>query len=142
MVIGISYLLGIPSAINLGFLANQDFVWGLALMISGAFVTFAVLRYGITRLREEELTVVGDQDWVLGSWWDKILGTFVPFAAGILLLWWLYLSATVYSPDDWYNPFRPFSVMTCLLQWGIALGLFILYNNRIVNQFESIPEMD
>ena len=142
MVIGISYLLGIPSAINLGFLANQDFVWGLALMISGAFVTFAVLRYGITRLREEELTVVSDQDWILGSWWDKILGAFVPVAAGTLLLWWLYLSATIYSPDDWYNPFRPFSVMTCFVQWGIALAIFVAYNNRTVNSLSSVPEIE
>ena len=86
-------------------------------MISGALVTIAVLRYGITRLREEELTNVGEDDWVLGSWWDTVLGKFVPAAAGILLLWWLYLSATVYSPNDWYNPFRPYSVMTCLVQW-------------------------
>ena len=28
-------------------------MWGVALMISGAFVAFAVVRYGASRLREE-----------------------------------------------------------------------------------------
>jgi NSS family neurotransmitter:Na+ symporter len=46
--VGLSYLLGIPSARNLNILSNQDFVWGLALMISGAFVAFMVIRYGQT----------------------------------------------------------------------------------------------
>src|SRR5690606_5531732 len=40
------FVLGIPSALSLNFLGNQDFVWGVALMISGAFVAFAVIRYG------------------------------------------------------------------------------------------------
>ena len=30
-------------------------------------------------------------------------------------------SATVYAPDEWYNPLLPYSVMTCLVQWGAVL---------------------
>ncbi len=130
-VVALSYILGIPSAINLGFLANQDFVWGVALMISGAFVAFAMIKYGVTKMREEELTEIEDHDWVLGTWWDKVLTFFVPAAAFILLFWWLYQSATVYSPDEWYNPFNPYSVMTCFVQWAIALVGFIIFNKRI-----------
>jgi len=48
LVVGLSYLLGIPSARNINILSNQDFVWGLALMLSGAFVAFMVIRYGQT----------------------------------------------------------------------------------------------
>jgi len=56
LVVGLSYLLGIPSARNLNILSNQDFVWGLALMLSGAFVAFMVIRYGVIQLRQQELT--------------------------------------------------------------------------------------
>ncbi|MCZ6776083.1 MAG: sodium-dependent transporter [Ignavibacteria bacterium] len=127
IVIGISYLLGIPSAINLNLLSNQDFVWGVALMISGAFVAFALFRYGITRLREEEL-LVDESDLKLGRWWDLVLKYFVPSAAITLLVWWLSLSVTVYAPEEWYNPFEPFSVMTCLVQWTVVLSIFVLLN--------------
>ena len=56
LVVGLSYLLGIPSARNLNIFSNQDFVWGLALMLSGAFVAFMVIRYGVIQLRQQELT--------------------------------------------------------------------------------------
>jgi NSS family neurotransmitter:Na+ symporter len=51
-----------------------------------------------------------------------------------LLAWWMFLSATVFAPDQWYNPFNPFSVMTCLAQFAIVLGIFILFNKKIANR--------
>ena len=100
-VVAASYLLGIPSARNLEFFGNQDFVWGIALMISGVFVAVAVLRYGITKLREKEVLQNGD-DWNLGPWWDKVVSFVVPTLGVALLIWWLSLAATIYAPDDWY----------------------------------------
>ncbi len=131
IIIAVVYLLGIPSARNLNILSNQDYVWGIALMISGAFVAFAVIKQGISKIRKEiNLT---ENDWALGSWWDITIRLFIPFAAIILLVWWLFQSATVFAPDQWYNPFNPFSVMTCLAQWFVMSGFFILYNRRIAN---------
>lgn len=131
IIIAVVYLLGIPSARNLNILSNQDYVWGIALMISGAFVAFSVIKQGISKIRKEiNLT---ENDWVLGRWWDITIRLFIPSAAIILLVWWLFQSATVFAPDQWYNPFNPFSVMTCLAQWFIMSGIFILYNRRIAN---------
>ena len=135
-VIGISFVLGIPSAIYLNFLSNQDFVWGVALMISGAFMAFAVLRYGIDRLREK---VIGSarNDWRLGRWWDAVIRFFIVPASLILLIWWLFLSATVYSPHQWYNPFELYSVMTCIVQWTIVLTLLLVLNRWISGRFRT-----
>jgi len=131
IIIAVVYLLGIPSARNLNILSNQDYVWGIALMISGAFVAFAVIKQGISKIRKKiNLT---ENDWALGRWWDITIRLFIPFAAIILLVWWLFQSATVFAPDQWYNPFNPFSVMTCLAQWFVMSGIFILYNRRIAN---------
>jgi len=131
IIIAVVYLLGIPSARNLNILSNQDYVWGIALMISGAFVAFAVIKQGISKIRKEiNLT---ENDWALGSWWNITIRLFIPFAAIILLVWWLFQSATVFAPDQWYNPFNLFSVMTCLAQWIVMSGIFILYNRRIAN---------
>ncbi len=126
----LSYLLGIPSALSLSFFGNQDFVWGVALMISGAFVAFAVTRYGCSRLRREEMSSAAG-DLSLGRWWDVSMKYCVPVGAALLLMWWLFLSATVYAPDQWYDPLLPYSVMTCLLQWGVVLILLWLFNRRL-----------
>jgi NSS family neurotransmitter:Na+ symporter len=116
------YLLGVPSAISLNFLKNQDFVWGYALMISGALAALAVARYGAKRLRTEEL-LADENDWKLGRWWDVVLVGFVPLAAITLLIWWLVKEA---KPGTWYNPLDPTSVMNCLAQWFVVLGFLLL----------------
>ena len=121
------FVLGIPSAVNLGFFENQDFVWGVALMISGAFVAFAVIRQGATRFRTETIDGLPG-DWNAGRPWDAVLTYVIPFLAVVLLVWWLWLSATQYAPDTWYDPTDPFSVMSCLVQWGVAMAAFFVLN--------------
>jgi NSS family neurotransmitter:Na+ symporter len=69
------------------------------------------------------------------SWWSPIIKYFVPPAAIALLVWWLSLSATVYAPDDWYDPFNPDSVMTCLVQWAVAVVLCVILAKRLVPKF-------
>jgi NSS family neurotransmitter:Na+ symporter len=123
----IGFTLGIPSAINLEFFANQDFVWGVALMISGAFIAFAVIRHGATRFRKEAIDNQ-PHDWNAGPLWDAAMRFVIPLLAALLLGWWLYQAARVYAPDRWFDPFDPFSVMTCLVQWGAAMAVFILLN--------------
>jgi NSS family neurotransmitter:Na+ symporter len=133
IVCGSGLVLGIPSALRLGFLGNQDFVWGVALMISGTFVAFSVARYGAERFRQEAIMGIAG-DWKVGSVWKVLITYFVPIQAAVLLIWWLYLAATVYAPDTWYDPTDPYSVMTCLVQWGVALAVFIALNRRIVQK--------
>jgi len=126
-VCGFGFLLGVPSAVNLNVFANQDFVWGVGLLISGALVATAVIRYGVKEFRADAIaSVPGDRD--PGKAWEILVGVLVPLQAVVLLGWWLYQSAAVYAPETWYNPFEPFSVMTCLLQWGIALVAFLALN--------------
>ncbi|MCH2447372.1 MAG: sodium-dependent transporter, partial [Candidatus Marinimicrobia bacterium] len=132
----VSYLLGIPSARNLVLFGNQDFVWGVALMISGIFVAVAVMRYGVTVLREKEV-LQNKNDWDLGAWWDKNIKFIVPILGIALLVWWLSLSATVYAPDDWYNPMSPYSVMTCLVQWGAVLAMLLWLNRWMAERIQS-----
>jgi NSS family neurotransmitter:Na+ symporter len=129
----IGFILGVPSAMHLGFLGNQDFVWGVALMISGAFVAAAVMRFGPERFIREVISVT-DNDWQVGPIWEHLIKYAVPLQATILLVWWLYLSASTYAPETWYNPFEPYSVMTCLVQWGLAMTLFVVLNQWIVRR--------
>ena len=125
------YLLGLPSARNLNYLSNQDFVWGIGLMISGAFIAFAVVRNKIPLISQEINAVPGD--WKVGRGWALSMRFGVPFLALALLAWWMFLSATVFAPGAWYNPFNPFSVMTCLAQFILVLLLFWLLNRKITS---------
>jgi NSS family neurotransmitter:Na+ symporter len=135
------FTLGIPSAINLEFFANQDFVWGVALIISGAFIAFAVIRHGATRLRKESIDAE-PEDWSAGPLWDTAICFVIPALAVMLLGWWLYQAGSVYAPDRWFDPFDPFSIMTCLVQWGIALAVFIMLNRWMVRRIARTRERD
>jgi NSS family neurotransmitter:Na+ symporter len=143
LVISLVYLLGIPSARSVHFLSNQDHVWGIALMISGAFVALTLLRYGVEKIRKNEI-LPDPSDWNLGKWWTWIISRFIPIAATALLIWWLALSATKFSEGQWYNPMQPFSIMTCLVQWGLILAILLILNRWLANRairpdYVSIP---
>lgn len=127
------FLFGLPSAISLDIFSNQDFVWGVGLMVSGGFMSFAVVRFGADRFRKD---LVNSEEAVyqLGYWWSLLLKYVIPVEVITLLVWWIYLSASVYAPDTWFNPLSPFSVATVFVQWGIAIGLFKFYNREIVNK--------
>lgn len=128
------FLFGLPSAISTDFLVNQDTVWGIGLLISGAFMSFAIIRFNPGRFRSE-LINVEERRYTLGSWWEVIIKYVVPIEVVTLLAWWIYQSANV---DNWYDPISTFSLATVLLQWGVAMALFLLYNRKIADA--TVPE--
>ncbi|MBE0676587.1 MAG: sodium-dependent transporter [Bacteroidales bacterium] len=125
-----TFLLGLPSARNLNFLSNQDFVWGVALMISGALIAWLIIRQGTDNIRSEINTVVTDSN--VGRWWGIIIKYFIPVAAMVLLVWWL---AQSFVPGEWYKPFTQFSFMSCIFQWSIVAALLIAFNKKIASFF-------
>ena len=121
---------GIPSAVSLAVFENQDWVWGLGLMISGLFISVAATRYGQLRLRSELInTVPGGLH--VGRVYGWVLKYLVPAEFVAMFGWWMYQSVTVYDAAAWWNPLRMYSLGTCLLQWGAALLLLRLFNRRL-----------
>ncbi|MFN1833824.1 sodium-dependent transporter [Balneola sp. MJW-20] len=129
---------GIPSAMNLTFFANQDFVWGVGLMVSGALISYAVIKYGANKFRVN-LVNTEDSGSKLGKWWVLIIKYVVPIEVISLLIWWMYLSATEYAPDTWYDPFSPYSVATVIVQWCIGLGLIYFFRKKITPENSAVP---
>lgn len=127
------FVFGLPSAISLDFFANQDFVWGVGLMASGGLISFAVMKFGAENFRTELVNTEYSR-FKLGKWWTFIVRYIIPIEVITLLGWWIYLSATSFAPDTWYNPLSPFSVATVLVQWGIAIALFKFYNRKIADK--------
>ncbi|MCH8567501.1 MAG: sodium-dependent transporter [Balneolales bacterium] len=130
------FLMGIPSAISLNIFANQDFVWGVGLMVSGLFVSVAVLIYGKDRFTAEILAA-GEAVTGIHKLWKFLIAYVIPAEAVVLLGWWLYQSIFVFAPDSWFNPFDLYSFATFVFQAGLILGLLIVFNSRIADKMES-----
>jgi len=127
------FLLGIPSALSLDFFNNQDWVWGIGLMVSGGFISFAIIKHGVDRFRRDAVNSEGT-DVLVGKWYNFLIVVLVPVQVLVLVVWWFWLSITEYDPAGWWDPFNTYSVGTCLIQWGAIVALFILLNRWLVQR--------
>ena len=149
------FLLGLPSAVNLGWPAgedggltafqNQDWVWGVGLIVSGALTGFSVLRYGPRRFHRELIQEREEGPSGGGGGFVFAITWLVPLQAVGLLGWWFYKAFTWVSETDadgkarslgsriqeWLDPSNIFGVGTCLLQWGVVLAILLLVNRRL-----------
>ncbi len=124
------FFFGAPSALSLDFLHNQDWVWGVGLMLSGLFFALAARRYGVERLRRE--VVLDGADLRVGRWWTFLVSVVVPVEAVVLLGWWLW-EAKDWDPQ-WLHPFQPANFGTVLFQFAIALAALLAANRWLARR--------
>ncbi len=123
---------GLPSALSQAVFDNQDWVWGVGLIVSGLFFALAARRFGLERLRTE--VVNGDgADLVQGRRWTVLVGIAVPVQAVILVLWWLW-QARGWDPEGWLDPLASASVGTVVVQWAVVLVGLVLLNRWLVRR--------
>lgn len=127
----LGFIFGIPSALNINFLINQDWVWGVGLILSGAFISFAVNKYGTDKFRKEIINSSGN-DMYVGRWYFWIMKYLVPVLAILLLSWWL-ISSTSWD-KQWWNPFHRENLGTSLFQWLIVIFIFLMINKKLVKK--------
>jgi len=129
MMVGAAGLLfGIPSALKIGIFQNQDWVWGVALMLSGFFFAFAVLRYGVTSWREKFINQEGS-DIHIGAWWDWAI-RLVAVEAVVLAGWWLWSAQQDDFKETW-TLFSSYNVGSVLIQFAIVIVVLLALNKRI-----------
>jgi NSS family neurotransmitter:Na+ symporter len=119
---------GAPSAVSLNFFDNQDWVWGVGLLLSGLF--FTVIAH---KLKDEQFPIRRD------SLLFKLFFYFLlPAEFLVMFVWWLWQSVQWY-PQNWWNPFETSSIGTCLFQWGalIAVSLFFVKKVNILLNREA-----
>lgn len=135
MAVGLAGILfGIPSALKLGIFQNQDWVWGVGLMLSGFFFAFAVLRYGVTKWREKFINQEGS-DIHIGAWWDWAM-RLVAVEAVVLALWWLWEARSDDVAATW-TLFSPYNVGTVLIQFVIVVVILRLANNWLAKTVQA-----
>lgn len=127
-------VLGAASALNMNVFSNQDWVWGVGLILSGLFFAFAVLRYGVTRWRETFINHT-DSDVHIGAWWDWAM-RLVVVQAVVLMGWWLWSARGADLSATW-TLFSPYNVGTVIIQWALALGLLLALNGWMVRRMQA-----
>ncbi len=133
---GFCILLGFPSAYSLDFFSNQDWVWGLGLIVNGLLIIIAVLRYGSTSFKQE--LIDSDADFRIPTLYFRLCMAFnVPFGL-FLLYWWM---SQGYSEYPWFdnegnwNVIDTYSNATILSQWLLVVGIGVLFNNYLYRYF-------
>lgn len=132
IVIG-GFLLGIPSAYSLNFLDNQDWVWGIGLLISGLFTAIIMMKFGLEEIRTQHINTPWSDIYV-GKWFTVCVRLF-PIMFVLIVGWWTAQAISWY-PENWWDPFEVFSVGTILLQFVILFAISIFsqkyFNKNIV----------
>jgi len=141
VVIGVfGFLLGLPSALSIDVFRNQDWVWGVGLLLSGFFFAISVLRFGVNRFRTE---LVNDEgaDLRIGRWWNVVMWL-VALQAVVLMVWWLTQAFDRHSIGRSLTLFSTGNSGTVLIQWAVAIGAFLLLNRWLGRRFEGAAAVD
>jgi len=128
-------LFGIPSALKLEVFQNQDWVWGVALMICGFFFAFAVLRFGVTKWRETFINQEGS-DIHIGAWWDWAM-RLVAVEAVVLTGWFLWSARTDDFRETW-TLLSPYNVGSVVIQIAIAIVVLVLANRWLAARVQEV----
>lgn len=127
LIVGsLGFLLGLPSALWIEVFRNQDWVWGVGLMLSGLFFAIMVFRYGVDRFRRRFVNSEGSDVWI-GSGWNLVM-LLVVVEAIVLTVWWLWQAVDVTDLAATLTPLSTFNVGTVLVQWAISLTVFLSLN--------------
>ena len=106
-------------------------------MVSGIFFTIAVIKYNVTKFREEKINPFSSVK--LNKGFDIIVKYLIPVEFAVMLVWWLYQSFG-YTGGDNFNIFGVYSLGTTLFQWAVILIVFIMFNKKIVKLLKNNEE--
>jgi NSS family neurotransmitter:Na+ symporter len=124
--------LGLPSAIWIEVFRNQDWVWGVGLMVSGLFFAVMVMKHGVDRFRTKLVNSEGS-DIRIGRWFNVVI-RLVAVQAVVITIWWLWQAVDLDDIGGTFTLFSQFNVGTVLIQWAIALTAFIGLNRWLASR--------
>jgi len=131
-------IFGFPSAYSLDFFSNQDWVWGVGLIVTGLFILFAVVKHGAKKFKTDFIDQ--DSDFKVSTRYFVfcMVGNLVLVV--FLIYWWL---SQGYSAHPWFddqghwNVFDVYSNASVLTQWTIVLVTGIVLNRFLYKKFVS-----
>ncbi len=129
-------LFGLPSAYSLDYFSNQDWVWGLGLIVSGIFIAIATVVYGPTRFKLE--LIDRDSNMKVPSWYFKYAIYINSFLGVLLIVWWM---SQGYSSEPWltsegqWNWLDTYSNASIITQWVTVVLLGVTLNKLLYRKF-------
>ncbi|MCB0282825.1 MAG: sodium-dependent transporter [Calditrichae bacterium] len=135
LIAGITAFAGLPSAMSMKFFNNQDWVWGLGLMVSGALFAVLVIKIGVQKFVDEWLQPQKNKK-AYSLIFKVLFYLIIPVEFLAMLGWWLYQSVS-WLPDSSWDIFESYSIATTFLQWGIIIAIGLLLNNIFNNWMMS-----
>lgn len=129
-------LFGLPSAWSLDFFNNQDWVWGIGLVISGLFIIFAVVKHGALKFKANFIDA--DSDFKANDYYFQIT-MLVNIPLGLYLIYWWMSQG--YSDYPWFNEnghwnlIDVYSNATVVTQWVAVIVVGILLNGWLYKRF-------
>ncbi len=134
-------ILGLPSSYDINILNNQDWVWGVGLLVSGMFFWYGAIKRGVNEIYEKYIRPCSDID--IPILWKCIY--LFPLWFVIIFGWWIWQSITWY-PGEWYK-FWPidkytYTVGTIIVQWAIAFAIIYLLNDKLADWVKSEPQIE
>lgn len=133
-------VIGFPSAFNLDFFSNQDWVWGVGLVLSGLFIALAVIRHGVGDFKTNFIDQ--DSDFKVSNGYFITCIFINLFLAIVLIYWWLSRGYSEYPWFDFngnWNVFDVYSNASVVTQWGLVIVFGILLNRFLYNKFSQRP---
>ena len=126
---------GFPSAWSLNFFANQDWVWGVGLIVAGLFIMIAVAMNGPGRFKEQTIDVGSD---VMLSTGFFRLAIYANILVGLFLIyWWLSqdFSRNWLDENGTWDLFGTYSNASTITQWMTVLVVGIILNTFLYKKF-------
>ncbi|GAA5025732.1 sodium:calcium symporter [Marivirga lumbricoides] len=130
------FVVGFPSAFSIDVFTNQDWVWGVGLLVSGIFIAFLVLKYGATKFKRDFIDQ--NSDFTVNNLYFKAMMVTI-FGLGIFLVYWWMSQG--YSKNPWFdeqgnwNVFDVYSNASIVTQWGVALLIGLIFNGWFYRKF-------
>jgi len=131
-------LFGFPSAWSLNFFSNQDWVWGIGLIVSGLFFVLVAFKEGALRFKHE--VIDKDSDFRVPDLYFVACISLNAVLAVVLIVWWM---SRGYSANPWFDAngnwslFDVYSNASVVTQWAIVLIVGLLLNGFLYRKFSG-----
>ena len=129
-------IMGFPSAWSLDFFTNQDWVWGVGLILSGFFILIGVALNKPVQFKEECIDSGSDMKFSSTIFRVAIFANIV--LAVFLIYWWM---SQGFSDNPWFdengnwNVIDVYSNASIITQWGSVILIGILLNKFLYKNF-------
>ena len=131
-------IFGFPSAYSLDIFSNQDWVWGVGLLVSGLFIIFVSIKHGLMDMKINMIDL--DSDFKLSNrYYQVCMIVNLPLAV-FLVYWWMsqgYSAYPWFDAEGNWNAIDVYSNASIITQWGLVLILGIAINYPLYKKFAS-----